>query len=51
MRDDDGRTVRLTQETFCNNGGMRHGLTTLNSNNLVVNGQKHKEWDLFSEFE
>ena len=42
MRDDDARTVLLWKETL----KMRHGLATLNSNNSVVYGQKHKVWVL-----
>ena len=42
MRDDDARTVRLCATMV----KMRHGLATLNSNNSVVYGQKHKVWVL-----
>ena len=38
MRNDDARTVHLRQETFCK--------ATLNSNNFVDYGQKHKMWVL-----
>ena len=45
MRDDDARTVceRRRNATMVK---MRHGLATLNSNNAVVYGQKHKVWPL-----
>ena len=43
MRDDDGRMVRLHQVMLSK---MADGFTTLNSNNFVVYGQKHKVWVL-----
>ena len=52
MRNADARTVRSRQETFNSNGGhdamadMTHDFATLNSNNFVVYGQKHKVWVL-----
>ena len=42
MHNDNVRTVCLLQEMLCKMVEMRHGLATLNSNNLVVYGQKHK---------
>ena len=47
MCDDDACMVRLRKETLCNNGQkIRHSLATLNFNNFVVYGQKHKVWVL-----
>ena len=42
MRENDARTVRLGKEMV----KIRHGLATLNSNNSIVYGQKHKVWVL-----
>ena len=44
MRDDD--RVRFVYERRATMVKMRHGLATLNLNNSVVYGQKHKVWVL-----
>ena len=36
----------LCLQLLCNNGGIKVGLATLNSNNFLVYGQKHKVWVL-----
>ena len=46
VRDDNMCTVRLSQETLCSMAGLRHCFATLNPNNFVVHGQKHKMWVL-----
>ena len=46
MRDDDARTFVYERRRYATMVKMRHGLATLNSNNSVVYGQKHKVWVL-----
>ena len=47
MRNNDVLTVHLPRRRFVSMAEIRHGLTTLNSNNFFVYGQKHKVWVLF----
>ena len=46
MRDDDALWFVYERRTYATMVKMRHGLATLNSNNSVVYGQKHKVWAL-----
>ena len=46
MRDDNARTVVYERKRYATMVKMRHGLASLNSNNSVVYGQKHKVWVL-----
>ena len=46
MRDNDARTFVYERRSYVTMVKIRHGLATLNSNNSVVYGQKHKVWVL-----
>ena len=45
-RDNNARTVCYERGCYATMVKIRHGLATLNSNNSVVYGQKHKVWVL-----
>ena len=47
MRDNDARTV-YERRRCATKMKMSHALETLNCNNFVVYGQKHKVWELVS---
>ena len=46
MRDNDARQFVNEMRRYAKMAKKRHGLATLNSNNSIVYGQKHKVWVL-----